>query len=205
MKRLFDIVFSTLFLAFFSPLLIGLAILVKCTSKGPILYTSRRAGKGGKPIHCLKFRSMYYDAEQRLSDLLKSNPEYLKEWNAFQKLKNDPRITPIGKFLRRTSLDEFPQFWNVLKGDLSVVGPRPPTLVSYEPLEIEKLYGEKARTILSVRPGITGVWQISGRSNITFEERCAIEERYAKTHTLWKDITIIAKTIPAVLSAKGAF
>lgn len=205
MKRLFDIVFSALFLVFFSPLLIALGLLVKCTSKGPILYKSRRAGLRGKPIQCLKFRSMYQDAEQRLGVLLKKNPTFQREWNTFQKLKNDPRITPIGSFLRRTSLDELPQFWNVLKGDLSVVGPRPPTLVSYEPQEIEKLYGNKARTILSVRPGITGVWQISGRSHITFEERCAIEESYARTHTLWKDLAIIAKTIPAVISAKGAF
>lgn len=205
MKRAFDIFFSLSVLAFLSPLFLVVGALVKCSSKGPIFYTSKRAGLNGKPIYCLKFRSMYEDAEVRLGDLLKKNPAYQQEWNAFQKLKNDPRITPIGRFLRRTSIDELPQFWNVLKGDLSVVGPRPPTLVTNCPKEIEQLYGEKAHVILSVRPGITGVWQISGRSNISFEERCAIEERYATSHSFLQDLAIIAKTIPAVLSAKGAF
>ncbi|HSX13719.1 MAG TPA: sugar transferase [Chlamydiales bacterium] len=205
MKRAFDIVFSACVLILLAPLFLIIGIIVKCTSDGPIFYTSKRAGLHGKPIHCLKFRSMYQDAEARLDALLKSNSEYQKEWDAYQKLKNDPRIIPIGRILRRFSIDELPQFWNVLKGDLSVVGPRPPTLMSNSLDEIEKLYGDKTRVILSVRPGITGIWQISGRSNITFEERCAIEERYAKTHTLLQDLSIIAKTIPAVLSAKGAF
>lgn len=205
MKRIFDIVFSLLVLIVFSPLLILLSLLVKCTSSGPIIYKSKRIGLNGKLIECLKFRSMYQDAEDRLTKLLQNNREYQKEWKAFQKLKNDPRITAVGRFLRRTSLDEFPQFWNVLKGDLSVVGPRPPTLVSYEPKEIEQFYGAKARTILSVRPGITGLWQISGRSNISFEERVAIDEHYAKTHTFLLDLKIIAKTLPAVISSKGAF
>jgi exopolysaccharide production protein ExoY len=204
MKRLFDFVFSAFVLILLSPLFLIVAIIVKCTSKGPPFYTSKRAGLNGKAIYCWKFRSMYQDAEERLQEILKSNPEYQKEWNAFQKLKNDPRITPIGRILRRTSIDELPQFWNVLKGDLSVVGPRPPTLVSNSLHEIEQLYGDKTRVILSVRPGITGVWQISGRSNITFAERCAIEERYAISHSLWKDLIIILKTIPAVFSAKGA-
>jgi lipopolysaccharide/colanic/teichoic acid biosynthesis glycosyltransferase len=125
----------------------------------------------------------------------------------FQKVANDPRITPIGKFLRVTSLDEIPQFWNVLKGDLSVVGPRPPTLVGPPETsikEIATLYGDKMETILSIRPGITGIWQISGRSTIPFEERCLLDEKYAKEHTLWKDLLVIAKTIPAIFFAKGA-
>lgn len=205
MKRIFDIVFSLSVLVFLSPLLLAICVMVKVSSKGPIFYTSKRAGLYGKPIHCLKFRSMYQDAEERLNELLKSNLDYQKEWNAFQKLKNDPRITPMGRFLRRTSIDELPQFWNVFKGDLSVVGPRPPTLVTNCPNEIEHLYGKKTHLILSVRPGITGVWQISGRSNISFEERCAIEERYALSHSFLKDLAIIVKTIPAVISAKGAF
>lgn len=203
-KRLFDICFSLAFLTFFAPLFLGLSLAVKLSSQGPIFYRSRRIGKGGKTIYCVKFRSMYVDAEERLQSLIQDNKE---EWIKFQKLAKDPRITPIGRFLRVTSLDEIPQFWNVLKGDLSVVGPRPPTLVGPPEmmrLEIATLYGEKMNTILSVRPGITGIWQISGRSQIPFEERCLLDEKYAKEHTLWKDLCVIAKTIPAVFCAKGA-
>ena len=123
----------------------------------------------------------------------------------YQKVQDDPRITPVGKFLRKTSLDEIPQFWNVLKGNLSVVGPRPPTVITKKSLsEVVKLYGPKTTTILSVRPGITGVWQISGRSEIPFKERCLIEEKYAKERTFLKDLVVIAKTLPAVFTSKGA-
>jgi exopolysaccharide production protein ExoY len=207
-KRIFDIFFSALFLLAFSPLFILVSLLVGCTSKGPIFYKSRRVGIHGKEILCIKFRSMYEDADVRLKQLLMEDAHFRKEWETFQKVENDPRITPIGAFLRKTSLDELPQFWNVLKGDLSVVGPRPPTLIAPRENmreEIEGLYGPKAKTILSVRPGITGVWQISGRSKISFEERCAIEERYAINHSFWQDLVVIAKTIPAVFFAKGAF
>ncbi len=205
-KRIFDLFFSALFLIVISPLFIILSVLVKCTSKGPIFYKSRRVGIHGKEILCIKFRSMYQDADIKLKELLE-DANFRKEWETFQKVQNDPRITPIGAFLRKTSLDELPQFWNVLKGDLSVVGPRPPTLMAPRENmmeEIESLYGSKAKTILSVRPGITGVWQISGRSQIPFEERCAMEERYAINHSFWQDLVVIAKTIPAVFFAKGA-
>lgn len=207
-KRLFDICFSVLFLVATSPLFLVLSVLVLCTSQGPVFYKSSRLGRGGKVIHCWKFRSMYSDAEERLSHLLQRDVVFRNEWSAYQKVKNDPRITPIGKFLRRTSLDEIPQFWNVLKGDLSVVGPRPPTLIGspdHYQQEIRNLYGDKTETILSVRPGITGAWQTSGRSQISFEERCIIEEKYAKHYTFWQDMRIIAKTIPAVFFARGAF
>lgn len=208
LKRLFDIVFSFTFLVAATPLFIALSVLIGLTSNGPVFYKSRRMGRGGKTIQCWKFRSMYKDAEVRLHDLLLADVQFKTEWDAFQKVKHDPRITPVGKFLRKTSLDEIPQFWNVLKGELSVVGPRPPTLVGPEEnnrQEIRILYGDKAEKILSVRPGITGVWQVSGRSQITFEERCSIEENYALHHTFWQDLVVIAKTIPAVLFAKGAF
>ncbi len=206
-KRIFDILFSLCFLSLLSPLFAILAILVKLTSKGPILYKSLRMGRGGKPIACLKFRSMYEDADKRLHELLKEDSLFRKEWKVFQKVENDPRITPLGNFLRKTSLDEIPQFWNVLKGNLSVVGPRPPTLLSTPNKslqEITKLYGSRASVILSVRPGITGVWQISGRSQIPFKERCLIEEKYAKERTFLKDLIVIAKTLPVVFSTKGA-
>jgi undecaprenyl-phosphate galactose phosphotransferase len=151
---------------------------------------------------------MYFDADQRLKNLLQSNMSFLKEWETFQKVKNDPRITPLGYYLRKTSLDELPQLWNVLKGDLSLVGPRPPTLMGPKEeflKEISLLYGDKASTILSVRPGITGIWQISGRSHISFSERCKMEENYALNHSLFKDLMILIKTIPVVFSSRGAF
>ena len=207
-KRLFDIAFSALFLLASSPFLFTIALLVRLTSHGPVFYKSRRLGRGGKVIECWKFRSMYKDADERLHQLLRSDEQFRIEWEAFQKVKDDPRITPIGRFLRKTSLDEVPQFWNVLKGDLSVVGPRPPTLLGPPEQflhEIRLLYGNRAAKILSIRPGITGVWQISGRSQIPFEERCRLEERYAASRTFWQDLVLIAKTVPAVLFSRGAF
>ena len=207
-KRAFDIAFSGLFLLAFSPCIFLLALFVKCTSPGPIFYKSSRLGRGGKVIHCLKFRTMFVDAEERLKSLLQTDASLRMEWEIFQKFKYDPRITPIGKFLRKVSLDELPQFWNVLVGDLSVVGPRPPTLIGPPEFyleEIRKLYGASTLKILSIRPGVTGVWQVSGRSHIPFAERARMEARYADSRNFWTDLTVIAKTIPAVLFSKGAF
>ena len=206
-KRLFDLVFSAIFLLAASPLLLLIMIVIRITSPGPVFYKSHRLGQGGKPIQCWKFRSMYEDAEGRLKQLLKRDRAFRQEWQLFQKVKQDPRITPIGVFLRKTSFDELPQFWNVLKGDLSVVGPRPPTLVGPPEKwleEIRLLYGAQAETILSVRPGITGIWQISGRSQISFAKRCAMDAAYAENHNFWKDLLIMVRTIPAIFSFKGA-
>jgi undecaprenyl-phosphate galactose phosphotransferase len=143
---------------------------------------------------------MFQDADIRLKELLENSPELKKEWETFWKLQNDPRITEFGGFLRRTSLDELPQFWNVLKGDLSVVGPRPVTAD-----EIERFYGEKADKILSMRPGITGLWQTSGRNLITFEERVNLEESYIESQSFFYDLKLILKTIPSMFFSKGAF
>jgi undecaprenyl-phosphate galactose phosphotransferase len=206
-KRGFDILFSSVFLLTTSPLFLLLFLLVGCTSTGPILYRSVRLGKSGKVIYCWKFRTMYTDAEARLDLLLKEHPELRREWDIYQKLKNDPRVTRVGKILRKTSLDELPQFWNVLRGDLSVVGPRPPTLVGPPQLylkELHGIYGPSTFRILSVRPGITGPWQVSGRSKIPMEERRKLEEEYARNYNFGKDLWIIAKTIPAVLFSRGA-
>jgi undecaprenyl-phosphate galactose phosphotransferase len=158
-----------------------------------------RVGKDGKLIFCWKFRTMCLDAEKKLQELL-DDPEIRAEWETYYKIKNDPRIHAVGRFLRKTSLDEFPQFWNVLKGDLSVVGPRP---VTEE--EVHKYFGPKASKILSVRPGLTGIWQTSGRSLLTFEKRLELEESYIDQQSLALDIRIICKTISAVFSARGAF
>lgn len=208
LKRIFDIAFSLFVLTLFFPLFPLIAVLVRCTSPGPVLYKSIRLGRGGKIIYCYKFRSMYEDADERLSKMLSFNQRLRNEWNQFQKLKKDPRITPVGRFLRKTSLDEWPQFWNVLIGDLSVVGPRPPVLIGppeHFAVEIRKWYGVRTDKILSVRPGLTGVWQISGRSEIAFDERVRLEEMYLETRTFWKDVRLILKTIPAVLFSKGAY
>jgi undecaprenyl-phosphate galactose phosphotransferase len=143
---------------------------------------------------------MCVDAEEKLSALLNSNPELSEEWKQFSKLKKDPRMTKIGRILRKTSLDELPQFWNVLRGDLSVVGPRP-----YLVEEIHNYVGRSREKILSVRPGITGIWQISGRNLLTFAERLKLEEGYAERQSFLFDILIILKTIPIILFPKGAF
>ncbi len=205
---MFDIVFSVCVLLFSSPVFFTLALLVKINSPGPVFYKSVRLGRAGKVIYCWKFRSMYCDADERLGHLLASDTVIRSEWEQYQKLKNDPRITPIGRFLRKTSLDEWPQFWNVLKGDLSVVGPRPPVLIGPPESfadEIRKWYGSSTTKILAVRPGLTGIWQISGRSEISFNERVRLEELYAETRTFKKDLILIIKTIPAVIFSKGAY
>lgn len=199
-KRLFDFAFSLGVLLCFSPLYLATALAVKCSSKGPIFYKSLRVGKGGHLFTCYKFRTMYLDAEIRLEELLSSNPKFADEWTKFDKLKQDPRVTLLGKFLRKTSLDEFPQFFNVLKGDLSVVGPRP-----YDLEASSRLEKKEAESIFSVRPGITGIWQVSGRNSLSFKDRCKLDALYAKKHGFWQDLKLICKTIPVVLRAKGAF
>jgi undecaprenyl-phosphate galactose phosphotransferase len=207
-KRCFDVVFGVAILIGLSPFLLSIYILIRSTSKGPALYKGLRLGRGGKVIGCWKFRTMYEDADERLQEILAKNEPLRREWQAFQKLKNDPRVTPLGRFLRKLSLDELPQFWNVLKGDLSVVGPRPP-IVGSNPscfhLEIRRLYGEWTDLILSVRPGITGLWQVSGRSHVSFETRIQMDIAYISSHSFWSDLWIILQTIPAVLRSRGAF
>ena len=199
-KRLFDILFSLAILISLSPLFILIALIIKLSSKGDIIFHQVRVGKGGVPFKCYKFRTMYSDAEMRLQEILKENPLMQLEWNTFYKLKNDPRITQVGSILRKTSLDELPQFWNVLKGDISVIGPRPVTED-----EIFKYYGEKAKKILSIRPGITGLWQISGRSKVSYEKRVELDERYLNDRTFFLDLKILAKTLPSMISKRGAY
>ena len=200
MKRVVDIFFSVCGILFFLPIGLCLAIFIKLSSKGPIFYKARRKGKDNLSIYCWKFRTMYQDAEKRLDEILKASPTLQKEWNTYYKLKKDPRVTWAGKLLRKTSLDELPQFWNVVKGDLSLVGPRPVTDV-----EIAKYFGSKAEKILSVRPGLTGIWQTSGRNLLTFEERVKLEEYYIDARSTILDLRIIFKTIPLLFFPKGAF
>lgn len=199
-KRIFDIIFSVLIFLSFFPVFLLIILAVKLSSRGPIFYSHERLGRGGIPFSCYKFRTMYSDSKERLDELLNSSPELRKEWEETFKLKNDPRITPIGKFLRKSSLDELPQFWNVLKGDLSVVGPRPVVLQ-----EMQKHFGEKAIVILSIRPGLTGIWQVSGRNDTAYTQRIQLDEMYVDTQSLLLDLKLIAKTIPAMLSSRGAY
>jgi len=199
-KRIFDIIFSFFALLFFLPFGIVIGLVIKLSSAGPIFYKCRRVGKNGIEIECWKFRTMCLDAENQLKKILAESPRLKKEWETYFKLKHDPRISGIGKFLRKTSLDEFPQFWNVLVGDLSVVGPRP---VTQE--EVQKYFREKAAKILSVRPGLTGIWQTSGRNLLTFDQRIQIEEEYIDRRSFILDLLIIFKTIPHLFFAKGAF
>lgn len=199
-KRLFDIIFSLCVLIIGFPLFLVIAIAIKCSSSGDVFYSHERVGRGGRLFKCYKFRTMHCDAEKRLSDLLNKNPKFRAEWESSFKLKNDPRIAPFGNFLRRSSLDELPQFFNVLKGDLSVVGPRP---VVHD--EVVKHLGEKAAKILSFRPGITCIWQVSGRSDIVYPARVQLDEKYIDNYSLLLDLFLIAKTIPSMIFSKGAY
>lgn len=199
-KRILDIVFSLFALILLSPIFLLIAFAIRSTSKGKAIYSQIRIGRGGIGFSCYKFRTMYQNADQRLKEVLENDSAKQKEWEECHKLKNDPRITSLGTFLRKTSLDELPQFWNVLKGDLSVVGPRP---VVQE--EILKHFGYKAQKILSIRPGLTGLWQISGRSDISYTKRIALDEDYVDNRTLLLDLKIIALTIPSMICKKGAY
>lgn len=199
-KRTFDIVFSIFAIIFTLPICFFVALAVKFSSKGPIFYSHLRVGRAGKKFHCYKFRTMYSDADKRLKEILAQDPILREEWESQHKLKNDPRVTPLGKFLRKTSLDELPQFWNVLKGDLSVVGPRPVV-----ELEIVKFLGPKAAKILSIRPGLTCFWQVSGRTDTSYDKRIALDEKYVDNRSLRLDLKLIAKTIPAMFNSRGAY
>ena len=192
-KRAGDIGFSLLVLVLGAPLLLLLAVLVKLSSKGSVFYCQRRIGRGYRGFGCLKFRTMRKDADRVLAQVLASDPELRAEFERDFKLKNDPRITPIGKFLRRSSLDELPQFINVLKGEMSVVGPRP---IVWDELE---RYGRNMDQVLSVRPGLTGLWQVSGRNNLPYETRVKLDLFYARNRSFWLDLGIILRTIGVVL------
>jgi len=177
--------------------LIGLAI--KVDSRGPVFYRQKRLGTGGRHFHAWKFRSMHRDADGLLERYLSEHPELREEWERDRKLRDDPRVTRVGKLLRRTSLDELPQLWNVLKGEMSLVGPRP--IVD---AEIEK-YGDLYKLYVRVRPGMTGLWQVSGRSETTYDERVAFDAYYVRNWSVWLDIYLIARTLKVVLLGRGAY
>ena len=192
-KRMFDIVFALFVLTVFSPVYLILTILVALNSQGPVFYIQQRVGKNHQPFYCIKFRTMVDNADEVLETMMQDSDLMRQEFSDSFKLKQDPRITTIGKFLRLTSLDEFPQFWNVLKGEMSVVGPRP--LV---PEELPK-YGRKINTVLKIKPGITGLWQVSGRNDIPYPKRVQIDVYYATSHNWLLDLWIVYKTIGVML------
>ncbi len=198
LKRSFDLAVSGTLLLLLSPIFILTAIMVRMDG-GPAFFTQPRVGKGGKTFQCYKFRSMRTDAEAFLEKYLKQNEDAAAEWKKYQKLKKDVRITRIGNIIRRTSVDELPQLLNVLKGDMSLVGPRP--IMHGQ----EEFYGDDFVYYESVRPGITGPWQVSGRNRLTFSERVMLESCYARNWSLWMDIVILLKTVPALLSQEQAF
>ncbi len=198
-KRIFDLVLTLLGLVFALPLGLVIALLVKLDSKGPILFSHRRVGQNGKYFGCLKFRSMVINSEEVLKELLENDPKAKEEWEREYKLKDDPRITKIGKILRKTSLDELPQLINVIKGEMSLVGPRP--IITDE---IEK-YGDYFADFCLVPPGITGVWQVNGRSDTTYEERVQMDSWYVRNWSPWVDIVYLLKTFSVVIKGKGAY
>jgi lipopolysaccharide/colanic/teichoic acid biosynthesis glycosyltransferase len=197
--RVLDVTLALVALLFILPLMAVIAIAIFAQDGGPILFSHRRIGRGGKPFYCWKFRSMAVDAEGRLADLLARDPAARMEWALDHKLRSDPRVTPLGTFLRRSSLDELPQLFNVLQGTMSLVGPRP--IVD---AEISR-YGKRFQHYCSVKPGITGLWQISGRNDVSYRTRIALDCLYAKSQSPALYIWIVVVTIPAVLSRKGSY
>jgi exopolysaccharide biosynthesis polyprenyl glycosylphosphotransferase len=194
-KRSFDLVMAGLLVLFLSPLLLFAAVAVKLSSRGPMIYRSQRRGLGGEQFHCFKFRTMYEDADARQAELEKAN----EMGGAIFKMRNDPRVTPIGRFLRRWSIDEFPQLFNVLRGEMSLVGPRPLPERDYQRLE------DWHRKRYLVLPGMTGLWQVSGRSELDFDELVRLDFLYLERWSVFLDLSIMLKTIPAVLRARGAW
>ena len=200
-KKLFDLLFALLFLILVSPLMLIIFLLIKFSSRGPIFFLQERIGINNKSFKCIKFRTMHPEADDILENLLSKNETIKKEFEETHKIKNDPRITNIGNFLRKTSLDELPQLVNVLKGEMSIVGPRP--VVSEEKIK----YGKKFMKVNSVTPGITGLWQISGRNNLTYKKRIYLDLIYTENINFLLDLRIIIRTVGVILFPKdrGAY
>ena len=192
-KIIFDLLFSLLFLIAFSPLFLIICLLIKLSSRGPIFFLQKRIGRNNIPFKCIKFRTMYPEAKDILENLLLQDSDFKKEFEETHKIKNDPRITTIGKLLRKTSLDELPQFINVLRGEMSIIGPRP--IVKDE----KKKYGKNLKKILLIKPGITGLWQVSGRNNLTYKRRVKLDLNYVENYNLLMDLRILLRTFGVIL------
>ena len=200
LKRAFDLSVATVGTIAISPILLGIAIAIKASSPGPAFYAHRRIGKDGIYFNCYKFRSMVVDSDRRLQEYLRANPEAAKEWEETHKLKHDPRVTKIGAFLRKTSLDELPQLFNVIRGQMSLVGPRP--IVDEEVIKYDVFFSDYTM----VRPGMTGLWQTSGRSDTSYSRRVRLDAWYVRNWNIWLDISLLVKTVRVVLSSRsGAY
>jgi Undecaprenyl-phosphate galactose phosphotransferase WbaP len=197
-KRCFDVVAAATFLIVFLPLFLVVALGVGLSSPGPIIYAQERIGRNGRSFRFYKFRSMVMNSDEVFSAFLDSCHEARVQWEQYQKLERDPRITPFGRFIRKTSLDELPQMWNVLVGDMSLIGPRP-----CMPQQ-KNLYGTYWGAYCAVRPGITGLWQVSGRNKLTYEQRVILDVRYVTGWSIWLDARILAKTVGVVLTGDGS-
>lgn len=199
-KRVFDVIFSSVAMLGALPFFLILPVIVYVISPGPVFYAHNRIGFRGKIFPCLKFRTMVLDADRVLEEHLAENPEARTEFKRYRKLKEDPRVIPIvGSFLRKSSIDELPQFLNVFRGEMSVVGPRPLTREELDD------YGEAAGRYKAARPGITGLWQVSGRNDISFNKRVELDSRYVSNCSLLTDLTLIAKTIGVLVNRRGAY
>jgi exopolysaccharide production protein ExoY len=198
-KRTIDVVVALLALLLFLPLFLFVAAIVKCCDPGPVLYVHRRVGYASRSFGCLKFRTMVVNGDEVLRKHLQYSPEAAREWAQTRKLKRDPRVTAVGLVLRKLSIDELPQLINVLRGEMSVVGPRP---IVHDEIQ---MYGQDARFYLRSRPGLTGAWQISGRNDETYARRVSLDRQYVENWSLWGDAIIIVRTIPVLMSAKGSY
>lgn len=197
-KRAFDLVFGSALLVLFLPVLALIAFGVWRSSPGPVIYSQPRVGIRGKAFRFYKFRSMVVNSDEYLTSFLESNPQAKSQWEEFQKLDDDPRITRFGQFIRRTSLDELPQLWNVVKGDMSLVGPRPCMVQQRE------FYGRHWAAYCAVRPGLTGLWQVSGRNRLTYQQRVALDADYVRRWSPWLDLKILLRTVGVVLTGDGS-
>lgn len=199
MCRLLDVIIALTVLIFIAPLMLAISLMIRAQDGGPALFRQSRIGEGGQTFKCLKFRTMVIDAEVRLNALLARDPEARREWEADHKLRKDPRITALGAFLRKSSLDELPQLFNVLKGEMSLVGPRP--IVAAE----VPRYGRWFAYYCAVKPGVTGLWQVNGRNDVSYRRRVALDVLYARTIGVRRYVQIMAATVPAVLMRSGSY
>lgn len=198
-KRTFDLTAAIIALILLAPLFLMIGALVKASDGGSILYGHKRIGRNGETFRCLKFRTMVENGDEVLQRHLRADPQALEEWTATRKLQNDPRVTRVGQVLRKLSLDELPQIMNIVRGEMSVVGPRP---VVSEELDY---YGPAAEFYLASRPGLTGLWQVSGRNDVSYAARVAFDTHYVQNWSLATDLAIIIKTVPAVVASRGSY
>ncbi|MGN6527472.1 MAG: sugar transferase [Burkholderiaceae bacterium] len=199
LKRIFDLASVVVILALFGWLMVIIALLIRMNGRS-VIFGHERVGRGGRTFQCYKFRSMVPNSQQVLQELLERDPQARIEWERDFKLKDDPRITRIGRFIRKTSLDELPQLWNVVKGEMSIVGPRP---VVQE--EFDLYYGQAREHYLSVPPGLTGLWQVSGRNDLGYEQRVELDKRYVESWNVFSDFMIVMRTVKVMVVRRGAY